>query len=92
MEDNIAIWTRWLKEQKESGLSISAWCKNNHIKTGRFFYWKNRVFPKKEKITFTEIKIKASPITIESGNLSIRIDPGCDLMVLKDILSVLKEI
>ncbi len=36
-------WQRWVDLQKQSGLSIRAFCKHNHLTTKTFHRWKNRL-------------------------------------------------
>lgn len=36
-------WVNIIREQKASGLSVRAWCKESDIGQGRYYYWLNKL-------------------------------------------------
>lgn len=88
-------WEEKIRKQRESGLSIERWCRQNQIATHAFHYWKERIFPKPlpSRSSFDELSTtKETGITIEHRNLRIRLDKHFDASVLKQCLSVLMGI
>jgi hypothetical protein len=39
-------WETKLRQQKESGLSVDRWCRENQVTSTSFYYWKERLYPK----------------------------------------------
>jgi hypothetical protein len=81
--------------QKESGLSIERWCRENHISPHTFYYWRDSLFPKPlpSHLNFAELSnAKETGIVIECGNLRIRLDRHFDPSILKQCLVLLMEI
>src|SRR3972149_11153713 len=49
-------WENRIYQQKASGKSISAWCRENQILARSFFYWRAMLFPKEiNRVCFTEL-------------------------------------
>jgi hypothetical protein len=87
-------WENRLRQQKESGLSIERWCRENQIIPSAFYYWKYRLYPKRslDRSSFTELTDKKGHgISIEYRGLIIRIDRHFDAVALKRCLSLLLE-
>ena len=36
-------WAATIREQQNSSLSVTAWCKQNHLSTTQFYYWKRKL-------------------------------------------------
>ena len=43
-EEQKQKWKETIQIQKQSGLSIERWCKENRVIASRFYYWKKRLF------------------------------------------------
>jgi len=77
-------WVDIIQEQKASGLSVRAWCRENNIGQGRFYYWLNKLrkatleqFPEEfKKTTFVPIDMKATNNINTNANSSITIRKG----------------
>jgi len=84
-------WEARIRKQKESGLSLDRWCKENQIRPHAFYYWKKRLFPKPlNRSHFSEIpRPKTTGVSLECRGIVLRIDPHFDPAVLKLCLSVL---
>lgn len=39
-------WKETIFEQRQSKLSIAAWCRQNKIVVHTFYYWQSKLFPK----------------------------------------------
>lgn len=96
-------WKENFLKQRESGLSIEQWCRENNVVPHIFHYWKRKLFPKKkiDRSAFTEIndQNKASSavssqtgVSIEYQGIRICLDQQFDLLTLKQCLQVVKEI
>lgn len=87
-------WQERIQTQRESGLSIAQWCKENQIPTHVFYYWKSRLFPKTlQRDSFTELRnAKDTGVVIKCGAIQIHIDNCFDPSTLKQCLELLTEI
>lgn len=88
-------WEEKIRKQKESGLSVERWCRENQISPHTFYYWKDRLFPKPlpGHLNFAELSnAKETGIVIEHGNLRIRLDKHFDPNILKQCLALLMEL
>lgn len=58
-------WVNLIQDQKASGLSVRAWCRENDIGQGRYYYWLNKLrkaaikqFPEElNETTFVPIEV-----------------------------------
>lgn len=88
-------WRDKIQEQRQSGLSISAWCRENNIVIHTFNYWRDKLFPREafNRTSFLEIpKRDRKAIKIEYQNFQIVIDQDADFIVLKECLKTLREV
>jgi hypothetical protein len=88
-------WETRLRQQKESGLPVGRWCRENQITSTSFYYWKNRLYPKPSLIRsdFAELtEAKGKAITLEYRGFRVHVDRTFDSVALKRCLSLLKEI
>lgn len=88
-------WEEKIRQQRESGLSIEPWCRQNQITPHTFYYWKNRLFPKTPltRDCFAELPAaQGTGITLEYRGVRIHVDRCFDPAALKSCLSALKGI
>jgi len=88
-------WETKLRQQKESGLSVDRWCRENQVTSTAFYYWKERLYPKQliTQSSFAELtETKGAAIAIEYRGFRIHVDRSFDSVALKRCLSLLKEI
>jgi hypothetical protein len=88
-------WETKLRQQKESGLSVDRWCRENQVTSTSFYYWKERLYPKQliTQSSFAELtETKGAAIAIEYQGFRIHVDRSFDSVALKRCLSLLKEI
>lgn len=95
-EDATQKWQQNILDQRQSGLSIAAWCRQNAIPCHIFHYWQRKLSPKPflTRSAFSELASKeaAKPtITLEYQGFSIHLDQHFDSIALKRCLEVLKK-
>jgi hypothetical protein len=94
-------WEEKIIAQKNSGVSIAEWCRQNEIANHVFYYWKRKLFPEPTVTlsSFTEVpfekgsqclKAGDSGIKIEYQDVRIYLDKHFDSSVLKQCLLILK--
>lgn len=86
-------WEAKIRQQRESGLSIDQWCRQNQMTSWSFRYWKNRLQPKSEltRSCFTELPIdQGTGISIEYQGIRILLDKSFDPATLRNCLSALR--
>ena len=59
-EEKAMLWQQRIQECMSSGLSVKRWCKENHVSSPSFYYWKNRL----EKVQ-EETSVKTMPVFVE---------------------------
>lgn len=80
-------WANNIRDQKASGLSIVAWCKENNMNAGSYYYWLNKLrkvaieqFPegRQEKTTFVPMQVPSavSNVSHSKANSDITIRKG----------------
>ena len=95
-------WKDHILKQRESGLSIVCWCRQNNILSQAFYYWQRKLFPKPilDRSDFTEVEdgksseafdLKGTGITIEYHGIIIHLEKQFDHLTLKQCLTALKE-
>ncbi len=64
-------WLSRFTDQKASGLSVSAWCRQNDISKDKFFYWKRRLKDEIIAQSLPEIVPLAMPSTPQNSQPQI---------------------
>jgi hypothetical protein len=99
-EEKQQAWRESILRQRQSGLPITKWCRENNIEVHVFGYWQSKLFPKtSEKYSFTEIHdrkdlpahLKEAGISIQYNGMHIHLKRQFDPSTLKQCLKVLKE-
>ncbi len=93
-EEQQLAWKETILRQKESGLSIKTWCRQNQIRFSAFYYWKDKLFSKSlDRANFTEFGIKKDcALTLECPGVRISLESNCDPVFKKQLLSSFLEI
>ena len=81
-------WNAKVKEYKDSGMGMAAWCRLQGIPDSTLSYHLSKEKPSKQT-KFIELKDKSSGITITCQRLSIEISPSFDASTLQKFLKVL---
>ena len=82
-------WSSKVAAWQRSGMSVSAWCRENSESYYRFLYWRKRV-TESASGQFMELTVPAAPISLECNGVFVHVSKGFDPGFLADILSVLK--
>ena len=62
MNANNQQWQALINEQKESGLSVVAFCRNRNIKTDNFYYYRGKSVKKTKSSVFVRAQsVKTQP-------------------------------
>jgi len=96
-------WKERVLNQSQSGLSIAAWCRQNHIVPCTFYYWRDKFLPKTslDRADFKEIPEQSledkvlsqdSGISLQFHEFCIHLDRQFDSFCLKECLKILKEV
>lgn len=88
-------WEATIRQQRESGLSIDKWCRQNQISSCSFHYWKDRLFPKKQltRSCFTELPVdQGTGISIEYQGMRILVEKSFDPITLRSCLAALRDV
>jgi transposase-like protein len=90
-------WTELIRQQQQSGLSVSVFCRDRGFSDQAFYYWRKRLSarePVRFALVATDAATTAGPAPIElflaSGD-RLRIAPGIDALTLRTVLNVLRE-
>lgn len=70
-QGNRALWKERIQEQASSGISMAAWCRQNHIKKSTFYYWKKQLHIESREIQscapqFAKLELPISPVPLEN--------------------------
>lgn len=90
-------WKENIVKQRESGLSIPAWCRQNKIATHTFYYWQGKLFssPLLNRSAFIEASNEknqsAAEIVLEYQGFNIHLNEHFNPSILKKCLEVLKK-
>ena len=91
-----ANWETIFRKQKESGLSVARWCKENQVCRTSFNYWNDRIFTKPELLRsdFVEMPLteQGSGISIEYQGLRVIIEKSFDPITLRACISALRGV
>lgn len=94
-EENQSKWKENILEQRQSNLSVVAWCLQNKIAVPTFHYWKKKLFPKSfDRNVFTEIVRDnniGSGVSLEYRGIHIHLNRDFEPSVLQVCLDVLKK-
>jgi len=90
-------WQGLLREQQQSKLSVSAFCRKHGISDQSFYNWRRRL-TENEPVRFALVEASSSgtephaplELILASGD-RLRIAPGTDAVTLRAVLTVLRE-
>ena len=87
-------WRDKINQQKISGKSIFAWCRENKVLPRSFYYWRSKLFPKIiDRTCFTELRDSDNTnIVLEYKGALIKLDKNFNSEILKKCLIVLRGI
>ena len=90
-------WTELIRQQQQSGLSVSVFCRDRGFSDQAFYYWRKRLSDR-EPVRFALVAADAAT-TIDHGPIEVllasgdrlRIAPGGDALTLRTVLNILRE-
>jgi putative transposase len=90
-------WTELIRQQQQSGLSVSVFCGERGFSDQAFYYWRKRLSGR-EPVRFALVEADAATTTghspiellLASGD-RLRIAPGTDAITLRTVLNILRE-
>ena len=90
-------WAELIRQQQQSGLSVSVFCRNRGFSDQAFYYWRKRLGGR-DPVRFALVAADAATITdhapievlLASGD-RLRIAPGTDALTLRAVLNILRE-
>jgi Transposase len=90
-------WTELIRQQQQSGLSVSVFCRDRGFSDQAFYYWRKRLSGR-EPVRFALVAADAAPTTdpapielvLVSGD-RLRIASGADGLTLRTVLNILRE-
>jgi putative transposase len=90
-------WTELIRQQQQSGLSVSVFCRDRGFSDQAFYYWRKRLSGC-EPVRFALVAAGAATTTdhvpielfLASGD-RLRIAPGTDALTLRTVLNILRE-
>lgn len=94
------LWERLLKEQRASGKTIRAWCREQKVRENRFYYWRKKLQPaktsNKQQVQWLPIETaETKPCTkviVHLGEARIEIPRNFDRFQLREIIRVLQTV
>jgi hypothetical protein len=94
-DERAALWSSRIAEQRASGLSQPAFCRERNISFSTFCSWRSRL-NKKSAVDAGWINISAADvlaihksITVRVGRAVIDLSPGFDPELLRDVVAAL---
>jgi len=93
-EEKKLEWKNLIELQRQSGLSIKKWCRQNQIVPHAFHYWKDKLFPRQLlKSSFSELNMKRpNTISLQARGLYVRMGSDCDSHLRKQLLDLFAEL
>jgi transposase-like protein len=90
-------WKALIREQQQSGLSVSAFCRDRGFSGQALYYWRKRLSGR-EPVRFALVAADSATTTgaasiellLTSGD-RLRIAPGTDALTLRTVLNILRE-
>jgi transposase-like protein len=93
-------WRRWLRRQRESGLSVRAFCDRHDLAEPSFYGWRREIQRRDAAAAFTPVRVVADEApaperpfeVVLVGGCTLRVAPGFDAATLRQLLAVLEEV
>jgi transposase-like protein len=100
-QNKLALWAERVSECRNSGLSVTAWCKEHGVCTQTYYKWQKRLFimaKEQHEVQFAEIApIAEAPsnqqasVTVHIAGATVDIHAGADTTTVETVLRILKS-
>jgi len=101
LEERRVKWGGLLADQRESGRTVTGWCRERGIEKNTFYGWRKRLSvelidtdPTSVSPQFVSVALAAETmsagLTLKIGHVSVEINSGFDRDLLADVLTVLE--
>jgi transposase-like protein len=90
-------WAELVRQQQQSGLSVTAFCRQHGFSDQTFYNWRKRLAgsePVRFALVAADVPAAAEQLPVELFLVSgdrLRIAPGTDAATLRTVLNVLRE-
>ncbi len=74
------FWEGHLEQWEQSGLSQLAYCRQHHLKSHRFYYWRRRILKKQTNVSFLPIRLSANPMP-HPQTVRVLMPNGCSIEI-----------
>ena len=94
--ERVRFWRGLIEEQRQSGESVSGFCRDREVSTASFYNWRRRLAEEGVAEKFVAIELPSPPtracceIVLPDG-CRVVVPPGHDPDSLRSILSILHE-
>ena len=101
--ESSVYWRQQIADWKLGGQSIRAFCSQRNITESQFHLWKRKLGIKPTRTPAGSVKdqtpafvpvsvavLKGSPLTLKIHSVTLRIEPGVDVELLRTVLQSLK--
>ena len=96
--DDLALWQDRIRECRNSGQTVVAWCAENGISEKTYYYWQRKLFQMSEAAgpRFAEIEAPVHTAghlaaTVQIGTAQAEIYNGADAETLKALVVAMKS-
>ncbi len=95
MREDTPDWSVRISAWRMSGKSGASWCRDNAISYYQFKYWQKKLRPPTQHVKtgqFISLKVAtAAQLRIECNGTYLHVSSGFDPVLLREVVSVLKE-
>lgn len=94
MAEDTPDWSARFSAWRLSGKSGMTWCRDNAISYHQFKYWQKKLRQSGQLGStgqFVPLKVSSTPLRIECNGTYLHVSSGFDPVLLRDVVSALRE-
>jgi len=87
-------WSARLSAWRLSGKSGAAWCRDNAIGYYQFQYWRKKLQRSRQQVNagqFVPLTVVSTTLRLECNGISLHVSSGFDPVLLREVVSALRE-